>query len=170
VNREVAQSELDRVTRDLADLEPKLEASKKAKAEVNDDIDRTIEETCKEIYSHTRSTLDTAIAEAANEDHGISYPGILGAYQFATELKEAMLSQISESVIHCEEHARTKTVSGVTAIKQLGFLHLGDEYTDLSFRSDVMFRRNRDKLARQLDFEPEFWDFFDWYVKCLFSE
>ena len=51
MNREVAQSELDRVTRDLADLEPKLEASQKAKAEVSDDIDRTIEETCKELYS-----------------------------------------------------------------------------------------------------------------------
>ena len=47
----MAQSELDRVTKDLADLEPKLEASKKAKAEVSDDIDRTIEETCKDIYS-----------------------------------------------------------------------------------------------------------------------
>jgi mitofusin len=51
VNQSVAQSELDRVTKDLADLEPKLEASKKAKAEVSDDIDRTIEETCKDIYS-----------------------------------------------------------------------------------------------------------------------
>lgn len=50
VNQSVAQSELDRVTKDLAAIEPKLEASKKAKAEVSDDIDRTIEETCKDIY------------------------------------------------------------------------------------------------------------------------
>jgi mitofusin len=39
------------VTKDLADIEPRLEASKKAKTEVSDDIDRTIEETCKDIYS-----------------------------------------------------------------------------------------------------------------------
>jgi len=41
-------------------------------------------------------------------------------------------------------------------------LHLGDEYADLNFRSDVMFRRKRDILAREIEIETELWDFFDW--------
>jgi mitofusin len=162
VNQEVAQSELDRVTKELNDLEPLLEASKKAKAEVSDDIDRTIEATCKDIYDHTRSTLTNAIAQAADEELGVPYPGLLNAFQYADDIKEAILSQISASVTTCEEHARGKTVEGVNSIKQLGLLHLGDEYTDLSFRSDVMFRRKRDILARQVEIETELWDFFDW--------
>jgi mitofusin len=162
VNQEVAQSEFDRVTKELNDLEPLLEASQKAKAEVSDDIDRTIEATCKDIYDHTRSTLNQSIAQAADEDLGVPYPGLLNAFQYAEDIKEAILSQISASVMSCEEHARRKTVDGVNAIKQLGLLHLGDEYTDLSFRPDVMFRRKRDVLARQIEVETELWDFFDW--------
>ncbi|CAL3966453.1 hypothetical protein PZA11_003104 [Diplocarpon coronariae] len=162
VNQEVAQSELDRVTKELNDLEPLLDASKKAKAEVSDDIDRTIEATCQDIYKHTRSTVNASIFKAADEELGVPYPGLLSVFQYAEDIKEAILSQISASVEACEEHARQKTVDGVSSIKQLGLLHLGDEYTDLSFRSDVMFRRKRDVLARQVDIETEFWDFFDW--------
>jgi mitofusin len=161
VNQEVAQSELDRVTKELADIEPALEASKRAKVDVSDDIDRTIDATCKEIYNHTRSTLNSTISRAADEDLGVVYPGLLGAFDYAEDLKEAILSQISASVTSCEENARTKTVDGVSSIKQLGLLHLGDEYTDLSFRSDIMFKRKRDIIAKQIEVETELWDFFD---------
>ncbi|KFY78204.1 hypothetical protein V499_02579 [Pseudogymnoascus sp. VKM F-103] len=162
VNVDVAQAELDRVTKELEELEPILEASQKAKSEVSDDIDQTIEKTCKEIYDHTRSTLVSTISHAAEADLGIQYRGVFGAFDFAEEIKEAILSQISTSVTQCEEHARQQTVQGVNTIKQLGLLHLGDEYTDLSFRSDVMFRRKRDMLAREVHVETEVWDFFDW--------
>ena len=161
VNQEVAQSELDRVTKELAEIEPALEASKAAKADVSDDIDRTIDATCKDIYDHTRSTLNSTISQAANADLGVIYPGLMSAFDYAEDLKEAILSQISASVSSCEEHARRKTVEGVSSIKQLGLLHLGDEYTDLSFRSDVMFKRKRDILAKQIEVETELWDFFD---------
>lgn len=162
VNQEVAQAELDRVIKELKDLEPVLEASKKAKAEVNDDIDHTIEDTCKGIYDHTRSTLNSAMARAADETNGVQYAGIFNAFQYAEELKDAMLSRISESVTACEEYARDRAVNGVNSIKQLGLLHVGDEYTGLNFRSDIMFKRKRDVLARQIEVQTEIWDFFDW--------
>jgi mitofusin len=161
VNAEVAQSEFDRVTKELSELEPALEKSKKAKSEVSDDADRTIEETCKDVFNHTRSTLTTSIKYAAEQDLGVPYPGLFGAFDYAEDIKQAMLSQISSSVADCEEYARSETVQGVNMIKQLGIRHLGNEYTDLSFRSDVMFRRKRDDLARQIEIETEIWDFFD---------
>ncbi|KAI0527736.1 hypothetical protein F5B22DRAFT_582124 [Xylaria bambusicola] len=162
VNAEVAQSEIDRVTKDLAEIEPQLESSKKAKAEVGDEIDQTIEATCKDIYDHTRNTLNQAIGHAGDSTLGVPYPGLFGVFDFADELKEAMLDQISSAVTDCEEHARTNTVGGVNAIKQLGILHLGNEYHDLSFRSDVMFRRRRDLLAKEINLETQFWDLVDW--------
>jgi len=55
-----------------------------------------------------------------------------------------------------------KTVEGVNSITQLGLRNLGDGYADMSLRSDQLFRRKRDILARQVDIETELWDFFDW--------
>lgn len=161
VNRDIAQSELDRVTQELEDLEPVYEQSKNARSEVSDDIDKTIEKTCDDISSHTTRVLTTTISRVAEADLGVPYPGLLNAYQYAEDLKSAMLDQVSAAVTSCEDHARSQTVTGVSAIKSLGMLHLGDKYTDLSFRSDKMFQRKRDALARQVDTQIEFWDFFD---------
>ena len=161
VNRDVAQSELDRVRSELEELEPAYEQSKKARMEASDDVDKTIEDTCNDIYSHTRSTLNNTIARVAEADLGVPYPGVLNAFQYADDIKAAMLDQISAAVTNCEEDARSRTVNGVNTIKSLGILHLGNEYTDLSFRSDKMFRSKRDILARHVDTEVEVWDFFD---------
>jgi mitofusin len=162
VNTEVAQGELDRVTRELQELEPQLETSKRARSEVSEKIDHTIEATCKDVYDYSRSTINKAIARAGKDNLGIPYPGLFSAFQYADDLKEAMLSRIAASVVHCEEYARTKTVSGVNMIKQLGLLHLGNEYENLNFKSDVMFQGKKHALARQVDIATEFWDFVDW--------
>ena len=161
VNRDVAQAELDRVTKELQELEPVYEQSKIARSEVSDDVDKTIEESASEVYSHTRATLNTVITHVADANLGVPYPGLLNAFQYAEDIKTAMLDQISAAVSGCEEHARARTINGVSSIKSLGVLHLGNEYSDLSFRSDKMFQRKRDVLARQVDFDTEIWDFFD---------
>jgi len=162
VNSEVAQSELDRVTQELKEIEPVLESSMKARSEISEQIDHTIEETCNEVYDYSRSAINSAIEHAGDDNFGIPYPGLFGAFQYAEEIKEAMLSQIASSVTNCEEHARKRTVDGVKVIAQLGILHLGNEYENLNFRPDVMFRRKRDALARQVDISTELWDFVDW--------
>ncbi|KAG6004761.1 hypothetical protein E4U21_000791 [Claviceps maximensis] len=162
VNEEVAQSEVDRVTSELEDLAPQLAASQKARAEVSEQIDRDIEDTCQEVYDDTRVELNNAISQAGRTTYDVPYPGIFHAFQYADDIKEAMLSNITEAVTRCEEHARSKSVQGVNVIKQLGLLHVGDEFQNLQFRPDVMFRRKRDALARQVDIPTEFWDFVDW--------
>ncbi len=161
VNRDVAQSELDRVSHELEDIEPAFEKSKKARVEVSDDIDKTIEETCSNIYSTTRTILNNAISQVASTNLGVEYPGLLSAFQYAEDIKAAMLDQISSAVTICEEKAKSKTIGSVNTIKSLGVLHLGDGYNDLNFNSDKMFTKRRDLLARQVDFDIELGDFFD---------
>ncbi|KAI5367809.1 Putative short coiled-coil protein [Septoria linicola] len=161
VNKDVAQNELDRVTEVLRKLEPEYEASKKSRTEADESVASNIEETSNDVYDLTRNTLTDSIGKVAESDLGVEYPGVLGAYGYAEDLKTAMLNQITETVRWCEERAREKTVSGVSSIKSLGILHLGDQYVDLQFRSEKMFKSRRDALARQVDFEPELWDFFD---------
>lgn len=161
VNRDVAQNELDRVSKELKDLEPVYEQSKKARSEAGDGVDHTIDETASEIYTRTRDTLNSAIAHVGESDLGVRYEGMWSAYQYADDLKMAMLESISATVHECEEDARVRTVQGVNVIKSLGLLHLGDDYVDLTFRSEMMFRSRKDALARQIDVDVEVWDFFD---------
>ncbi|KAH7144448.1 hypothetical protein B0J13DRAFT_502490 [Dactylonectria estremocensis] len=162
VNQEVAQSELQRVTRELKELEPQLESGKRACTEVSDQVDKNIEDTCTDVYNDTRSTLNSAILHAGNTDYNVPYPGLLNAFQYAEDLKEAMLSHIADSVSICEENARSRTVQGVNIIKQLGILHIGDEFNNLQFRPNVMFQRKRDALARQIHIPTQIADFVDW--------
>ncbi|KAL8371384.1 hypothetical protein RB595_001275 [Gaeumannomyces hyphopodioides] len=161
VNVEVSQSELGRVNKELQEIEPLLESGKKACSQVNEDVNKCIEGTCARVYDHTRDVLGSAIQGVGDADLGVHYPGVWGSLQYAEELKEAMLGQIAAAVEACEDHARARTVDGVNAIKQLGLLHLGNDYAGLTFRPDVMFRRKRDILARQADIPTELWDFVD---------
>lgn len=162
VNADIAQSEFGRVDKELREIEPQLESSKRARSETSEKVDQTIEETCKDVYDYSRSTINSAITHAGDGNLGIPYPGLFSAFQYADDLKEAMLSQIAASVVHCEEFARNKTVSGVNMIKQLGLLHLGNEYENLNFKPDVMFQAKKHTLARHVHVNTEFWDFVDW--------
>ncbi|CAI7645359.1 unnamed protein product [Penicillium viridicatum] len=163
VNRDVAQSELKRVTDELAEIVPAFENGKKKKGELAEGVNKAIDDSCDDVYNHTRSTLTNTITRVSDADLGVEYPGLFSAFQYAEELKLAMLDQIASSVTNCEDYAREKTVQGVGFIQNIGLLHIGeDKFTPLNFRADAMFRRGRrHTFGRQVDTEVELWDFFD---------
>ncbi|KIH87199.1 hypothetical protein SPBR_04662 [Sporothrix brasiliensis 5110] len=161
VNTEVAQAEISRVANELSEIEPLLETNTKAKTEVATEAEQIIEKTCKDVYDHSRAVIGFSIAHAGDGNLGVTYPGLLSAFQYAEDIKQAMFSRISASVAECEESARTKAGGGVNSLKQLGILHLGDDFADLNFRPEFMFRRRRDELARRLDVPTEIIDFVD---------
>ena len=161
VNKEVAQNELDRVARELSELEPTFEQSKKARTDAGDNVDLTTEDSASEVYKDTRATLNATIDHIGTANLGVRYHGLFSVYEYAEDIKAAMLRQIADTVHMCEDRARERTVEGVNAISNLGLLHLGDQYTDLTFRSEKMFRTKRDALVRQVDVHVEVWDFFD---------
>ena len=161
VNRDVAQAELDKVAKELEELEPEYEERSKQRMVVSDQLEKDLDRTTSEIYDHTRSTLTETIATVGNNDLGIEYPGLFSAFQYAEDLRVAMLDQISAAVRSCEDYGRARTVSGVNMIKSLGLLHVGDSYENLSFRADMMFQRKKDALARTVDTDVDVWDFFD---------
>jgi len=161
VNRDVAQAELDRVSKELLELEPVFELSRKARNEASNEVESATEETTSEVYSNTRETLHAAIEDVSQRNLGVSYPGFWDAFRYAENLTAAMLQEISISVDLCEEHARNKTASGVNVMKDLGSHHMGDAYQEFSFQPDKMLRRRKDIFARQVDIDIEFWDFLD---------
>jgi GTPase SAR1 family protein len=162
VNRDVSQSELDRVKKEIEALEPEFEDSKKSRTEAGEAVERMVEDTTSEVYGHTRDTLNSCIQKVGEQDLGIQYPGLFSAYQYAEDIRDSMLHEVSETVRLCEEHARTQTVQGYNAIKNLGVLHLGNNlYADVMFRPERMFKKSVHALARQVDIDIELWDFFD---------
>ena len=161
VNRDVAQSELDRVSKELSELEPEYEDRKKQRTTVAEQVEKDIDEKCTDVYNHTRSTLSTTIANVGERELGVQYPGLWSAFQYAEDVKLAMLDQIAASVRNCEDYGRAKSVQGVSMMKSLGILHVGDTYQNMTFRADAMFQRRKDALARSVNTEVELWDFFD---------
>ena len=163
VNREVADYELNKATGELSELDPAYEDGKKKKSELGDQVQQKIDDSCEDVYGYTRNTLNSTIAHISEADLGVEYPGIFSAFQYAEDLKVAMLEQISMDVTKCEDHARAKTVQGVGFIQNLGLLHVGqDKFSPLNFKANMMFRRSRrHTFARQVDTPVELWDFFD---------
>ncbi|KAF2015044.1 hypothetical protein BU24DRAFT_493521 [Aaosphaeria arxii CBS 175.79] len=162
VNRDVAQSELDRVKKEMDEVEPEFEQSKKARTEAGETVDRMVEETTSDVYNYTRDTINSSIAKVADQDLGIAYPGLLSAYQYAEDIRDSMLHEITETVRQCEDHARAQTVEGYNGVKNIGILHLGDtQYANVMFLPERMFRKSMHALARQVDIDIDVWDFFD---------
>lgn len=161
VNRDVATTELERVSKELSEIEPEYEERSKQRGLISEQLEKDIDSTATEVYNHTRSTLSSTIANVGNGDHGVEYPGLLSAFQYAEDLRVAMLDQISAAVTECEAYGRSQTVKGVDMVKSLGLLHVGDSYENLTFQADRMFQRRRDALVRTVDTDVEIWDFFD---------
>jgi GTPase SAR1 family protein len=161
INRDVSRSELDRVQKEIDALEPEYEDSKKSRTEAGEAVDRLVEDSTSEVYGHTRDTLHNCITRVGEQDLGIEYPGLFSAYQYAEDLRDSMLHEVSETVRLCEEHARQQAMQGYNGIKNLGILHLGNLHADVIFRSERMFRKSAHVLARQVDIDIELWDFFD---------
>ncbi|KAL2429505.1 Transmembrane GTPase fzo1 [Exophiala dermatitidis] len=161
VNRDVAQAELERVAKELSEIEPEFAERQKQRVAVTEQVEKEIDATSTDVYNHTRATLSSTIANVGKANHGVEYPGIWSAFQFAEDLRIAMLDQISAAVTSCEAYGRSKTVEGVSMIKSLGLLHVGDSYERLNFQADKMFQRRKDALVRSVDTDVDIWDFFD---------
>ncbi|KAH7309049.1 GTPase FZO1 [Stachybotrys elegans] len=163
---EAAQSELARASEVVEDVVPQLETRRKTVAEVGTEIDSMIESTCLEVFEHSRSTIGDGIAHAGDgtENYEVVYAGPWTAFQYAEELKDAMLSRIADLVIRCEDNARTHAAKGVNSITELGVLHGGgtSAFEKLQFRPGAMFSQKRDALARQVHISIDLQDFIDW--------
>ncbi|KAK2748139.1 mitofusin [Myotisia sp. PD_48] len=162
VNRDVALTELDRVSQELDEIIPAYEKRKNQRTEVSDQLDGSMEDRCNDVYTYTRSSLSRTIATVGQTDLGVQYPGILSVFQYAEDVKLAMLDQISTCVNQCEAYARKSSVEGVNMIQRIGLLHVGESrFPNLNFRSDIMFRQQRHELARQIHTDLDIWDFID---------
>ncbi|TGZ84747.1 hypothetical protein EX30DRAFT_367889 [Ascodesmis nigricans] len=160
VNKNTISAEIDRLKEAYNKIAPAFEKAVKARTQVSDEVERTIEETVNNVCKFTRRTVSEVISRI-DESPSVAYEGILSAFAYAEATKNAMLSTIQNSVTKSEEHARKKTTQGVSSISALGLMHLGDEYVEKTFRADFMFSRKRHQLNRDIQINIDAFDFFD---------
>lgn len=160
VNKDATLAELEKLRGELSEIVPEFQKSVQARAEVSDNVEQTMDDTCNTIYKFSRTNISNTIARI-DDKAIVEYDGFLSAFTYAEKTKQAMLQKIQNSVTTCEEYARNQTVEGITSIKALGIMHLGDEYVEKVFRKELMFARKKHQLSKTIKTEINFFDFFD---------
>lgn len=148
-NALLANSELEKAKEDLAQAKPVFEQMKSGRDSLEDDIE-TAEETgtCK-ASTRARSILNDALERVGQGKLGVenatialpSYPGIFGVWDYARDVRKALLASLDSAVKSAEDEARVITSAGVEEIKEIGEKHLpeGIERSRRVFMPEAMF-------------------------------
>jgi len=127
-NSIVADLELQHVKEDLEQAHPVLEKMKSGRDELEDGWEAVEEDSGRK----ASMMLSDALGHVRQGELGVdklimpmpSYPGILGIWDYARDVKKALLASLDVAVRLAEDEARVITSSGVEQIKGLGKEHL----------------------------------------------
>jgi len=155
-NALAAQDEHDAAKDDLARVKPILDKMKAAREIVENGIENIEEDGTKEVLTHTKSALENALARIGQGELAISgslpsYPGPLNVFDYARDVRAALLESIDTVVKQVEDDARVTTTTGVNKVNTLGEEHLpaGSEKNRRVFMPEAMFRQLSSKKVRR---------------------
>jgi mitofusin len=198
-NAIVAESEIEQAKKDLDRARPVFESMKKGRQGLEDGLENEEEGTSAVTADKARVRLEKALENVGkgeiavvSSDLAVSskprsipslppYPGILGIWDYAHDVRQALLASLDLAVKLAEDDARIVTSAGVVRIADLGEKHLpaGVERSKRVFMPAAMFSpRQRGKkgnavvaggvsglgigLAQRPDLlEVSFYDVFD---------
>ncbi|KAI0076755.1 hypothetical protein K474DRAFT_1662629 [Panus rudis PR-1116 ss-1] len=156
-NAIVAQAELERAREDLNRSRPVLEKMKNSRETLEDSLENVEETGATRSQVRTKEILNDALTRVGQgllgvETSGLSlpsYPGFLGIWDYAREVRRTLLASIDIAVKLAENEARVITSNGVDQIFKLGDEHLpeGVERSRRVFMPEAMF--STDKNARR---------------------
>ncbi|KAG6900643.1 hypothetical protein C0993_006747 [Termitomyces sp. T159_Od127] len=148
-NAIVAENELQEARDHLEQARPVLERMKGGRDALESGLENTEEERTDKATSTTRAILTDALERVGQGKLGVdkplvpmpSYPGILGIWDYAREVRRALLASLDAAVKLAEDEARVITSAGVQTIKDLGEAHLpeGVERSRRVFMPEAMF-------------------------------
>lgn len=152
-NTVFASAQLESARTDLSHSRPilkKLDASYDA---LQASLDSTEEDHASLASSKTKSILVDALNRVSQGHLGVSnppiplpsYPGILGIWDYAREVRKALLASIDAAVKLAEEDARLSTKMGVDKVQAFGeeYLPKGVERSRKVFVPEAMFSTDR---------------------------
>ncbi|KAG7088769.1 hypothetical protein E1B28_012735 [Marasmius oreades] len=148
-NAIVANSELEQANAELSQVKPVLEKMKAGRDALEDGLDAVEEEGTSAANVRTKSVLNFALKRVEQGRLGVdkpavampSYPGLLGVWNYARDVRRALIASIDAAVKLAEDEARLITVGGVEKIKSLADSHLPDgvERNKRVFVPEAMF-------------------------------
>jgi len=151
-NELVAGRERDSAKSELAKVKPELEALKKGRGALEENLIGEEERVTDMAVAQTKKDMEDALerigrGELAVNHQGINMPlwtGVLGVWDYAVETKKALLLSLEHAVSLTEEAARRFTTEGVTHI---------DEIAEQSLPADIerpkrQFKPERMFMAR----------------------
>lgn len=152
-NAIVADSELQQARDNLSHARPVLEKMKTSRDILEDALEAVEETGAGQASACTKKILTNALERVGNGQLGVakplipmpSYPGILGIWDYARDVRRALLASLDTAVSLSEDEARIITTSGVNKIKDLGEEHLpeGVERSRRVFMPEAMFSTTR---------------------------
>ncbi|KAF8158466.1 transmembrane GTPase fzo1 [Crassisporium funariophilum] len=152
-NAIVADAELQRAQEDLSQVRPVLEKMKSGRDVLEDALEVVEETGAGDASSRTKTVLKNALERVGNGQLGVdkpsvtmpSYPGLLGVWDYARDVRRALLASLDAAVMSAEDEARLITSNGVQKIKDLGEVHLpeGVERSRRVFMPEAMFSTMR---------------------------
>jgi mitofusin len=161
VNISVAETEKEKILKDLDDLAPEFENSVKQSLKVSEQSDQIIEEVTQKAYDFTKAHLGKFVSSIGDSPI-VPYRSIFSAFDYAISTREAIIDSLLNEVVVCESFARKETTQGINTLKSLGILHLGEQPAFKKiFNDEAMFTRRRDTFTRTVYTELGISDFFD---------
>ena len=140
--REVARAEIDRV-------KPVLEKMRKGREGLEESLVGEEENITEQVSMRSKKAMDRALervgrGEMAVPINGVempSYPGLLGIWDFAREIKKTLLASLDLAVSLVEQDARRLTSDGVARVAAIGdkYLPVDAEHPTRIFNPNAMF-------------------------------
>jgi mitofusin 2 len=148
-NAIVANAELERAKEGLAQVKPVLEKMKNGREVLEESLESLEEEGANSASSKSKAMLSDALERVGQGMLGVdhppvampSYPGVLGVWDYARDVRKALLASLDAAVKVAEDEARVTTSDGVNKIKDLSEEHLpaGVERNKRVFMPEAMF-------------------------------
>ncbi|GJE97643.1 hypothetical protein PsYK624_138640 [Phanerochaete sordida] len=158
-NAIVAQTELERARADLESSRPVLEKMKSGREALEESLEGVEENGASRSRMRTKELLMGALDLVGAGKLGVSkpditlpsYPGLLGLWDYARDVRRALLISLDAAVKIAEDEARATTSDGVNKIVQLGEEHLpeGVERSRRVFMPEAMFSVRNMKSDRR---------------------
>ncbi|KZV70402.1 hypothetical protein PENSPDRAFT_752597 [Peniophora sp. CONT] len=128
-NRLVAADELARADAQLAQTKPVLEKMRAGREKLENALEAVEEDGTREASMQTTKTLNSALDSVAQgaPAEGLSlppYPGLLNVWDYASDVRRALLASLDAAVSRAEDAARNITSKGVSTVGELAEEHL----------------------------------------------
>ncbi|KAF9027533.1 transmembrane GTPase fzo1 [Hymenopellis radicata] len=146
-NALVADAEIRQAKEEIELAKPVLEKMQSSREALEESLEIVEETGANATASKTRNVLTDALERVGQGKLGVdsmampSYPGLLGIWSYAREVKKALLTSLDMAVKVAEDEARVVTSNSVDQIKNLAEEHLpaGVERNRRVFMPEAMF-------------------------------